>query len=265
MLAGLKVNRERGDALRDELERLTRRTLDGLERLDVHTPNRSGLPIIEIPLRHHEQIDSVGRFLFEKGVYVTLAAYPLVPKDEVGFRVQLTSPTPTPRSTRCWPRWRSWRRRGVLRPAGELPTTTEERRMTTQQGDVLRRWAWAGFLAVGAVLALLYMTVPPLKGSSYVMFALGLSPIVGILGGPAAAPARVQGAVAVVRRRLPAVLARRPLHLQLPEDHRPRDDAVPVGRRRVLRRGLPGVDGGVAAARPPALGALDGQRRAPTP
>ena len=30
-------------------------------------------------------------FLFDRGVYVTLAAYPLVPKDEVGFRVQLTA------------------------------------------------------------------------------------------------------------------------------------------------------------------------------
>jgi 8-amino-7-oxononanoate synthase len=29
--------------------------------------------------------------LFDRGVYVTLAAYPLVPKDEVGFRIQLTS------------------------------------------------------------------------------------------------------------------------------------------------------------------------------
>ena len=62
-----------------------------LERLDVETPNRSGLPIIEIPLRHYDRIGDVGRFLFERGVYVTLAAYPLVPKDEVGFRVQLTA------------------------------------------------------------------------------------------------------------------------------------------------------------------------------
>jgi multidrug transporter EmrE-like cation transporter len=30
-------------------------------------------------------------FLFERGVYVTLAAYPLVPKHEVGFRVQVTA------------------------------------------------------------------------------------------------------------------------------------------------------------------------------
>jgi 8-amino-7-oxononanoate synthase len=29
--------------------------------------------------------------LFDRGVYVTRAAYPLVPKDEVGFRVQLTA------------------------------------------------------------------------------------------------------------------------------------------------------------------------------
>jgi 8-amino-7-oxononanoate synthase len=33
----------------------------------------------------------VGQMLFDRGVYVTLAAYPLVPKDEVGFRVQLTA------------------------------------------------------------------------------------------------------------------------------------------------------------------------------
>ena len=33
----------------------------------------------------------VGRLLFARGVYVTLAAYPLVPKTEVGFRVQLTA------------------------------------------------------------------------------------------------------------------------------------------------------------------------------
>jgi 8-amino-7-oxononanoate synthase len=44
-----------------------------------------------VPLRDHERIDAVGRFLFERGVYVTLAAYPLVPKDEVGFRFQLTA------------------------------------------------------------------------------------------------------------------------------------------------------------------------------
>ncbi len=121
VLAGLEVNEKRGDALRDELERLTRRTLDGLERLDIFTPNRSGLPIIEIPLRDHGQIDSVGRFLFERGVYVTLAAYPLVPKDEVGFRVQLTAANTDAEVDMLLVALEELAARGVLRPAGELP------------------------------------------------------------------------------------------------------------------------------------------------
>jgi 8-amino-7-oxononanoate synthase len=91
VLAGFEVNERRGDALRAELHRLTARVLDALDRLDVETPNRSGLPIVEVPVRHHDRIADVGRFLFARGVYVTLAAYPLVPKDEVGFRIQLTA------------------------------------------------------------------------------------------------------------------------------------------------------------------------------
>jgi 8-amino-7-oxononanoate synthase len=91
VLEGFDVNERRGDALRADLHALTARLMDAVDRLDIETPNRSGLPIVEIPLRDYQRIDQVGRFLFERGVYVTLAAYPLVPKDEVGFRVQLTA------------------------------------------------------------------------------------------------------------------------------------------------------------------------------
>lgn len=91
VLAGFDVNEQRGDQLRGVLHRHSARVLRTLAELDVYTPNRSELPIIEIPLRDHERIDAVGRLLFERGVYVTLAAYPLVPKAEVGFRVQLTA------------------------------------------------------------------------------------------------------------------------------------------------------------------------------
>jgi 8-amino-7-oxononanoate synthase len=91
VLAGFDVNERRGDELRRVLCERTRRVLDCLQRLGVHTPNHSGFPIVEIPLRDHRRIDAVGRLLFERGVYVTLAAYPLVPRDEVGFRVQLTA------------------------------------------------------------------------------------------------------------------------------------------------------------------------------
>ena len=65
--------------------------LDALDALGIETPNTSGLPIIEIPLADHDEIDEVGRYLFDHGIYVTMAAYPLVPKDEVGFRIQVTA------------------------------------------------------------------------------------------------------------------------------------------------------------------------------
>jgi 8-amino-7-oxononanoate synthase len=91
VLTGLEVNEKRGDAIRADLWRKTSAVLDCLDRLGVHTPNHSGFPIIEVPLARHEDIDAVGRFLFENGIYVTLAAYPLVPRDEVGFRIQVTA------------------------------------------------------------------------------------------------------------------------------------------------------------------------------
>jgi 8-amino-7-oxononanoate synthase len=91
VLEGLRVNETRGDALRGELHRLTHRVLDRVHELGISTPNRSGYPIIEISLADPDQIDAVGDMLFERGIYVTMAAYPLVPRAEVGFRVQLTA------------------------------------------------------------------------------------------------------------------------------------------------------------------------------
>jgi 8-amino-7-oxononanoate synthase len=90
-LVGLGVNEKRGDLARAEMHRKTHRILRALDELGISTPNHSGYPVIEIPLARHEDIDAVGRFLFDRGIYVTMAAYPLVPKDEVGFRIQVTA------------------------------------------------------------------------------------------------------------------------------------------------------------------------------
>jgi 8-amino-7-oxononanoate synthase len=94
-LMGFEINDRRGDAIRADLWKKTIDVLDCLDRIGAHTPNRSGFPIIEVPLARHEDIDAAGRFLFENGIYVTLAAYPLVPRDEVGFRIQLTAANTT--------------------------------------------------------------------------------------------------------------------------------------------------------------------------
>jgi 8-amino-7-oxononanoate synthase len=91
VLEGLKVNERRGDDLRANLHRLTARVLAKVRELGIATPNVSGLPIVEIPLADPSAIDEVGNLLFNRGIYATMAAYPLVPRDEVGFRLQVTA------------------------------------------------------------------------------------------------------------------------------------------------------------------------------
>ncbi|MFI8891585.1 aminotransferase class I/II-fold pyridoxal phosphate-dependent enzyme [Streptomyces paradoxus] len=90
-LAGLDVNDRRGDVIRADLYRKTVRVLDHLDAMGVSTLNRDRLPIVEVPLANPADLDAVAAYLWNEGIYVTLAAYPLVPRDRVGFRVQLTA------------------------------------------------------------------------------------------------------------------------------------------------------------------------------
>src|SRR4029450_12943827 len=71
-LAGLEVNERRGDAIRADLWRKTEAVLDCLDRLGAHTPNRSGFPIIEVPLARPGDIHAAGALLFASGSYVEL-------------------------------------------------------------------------------------------------------------------------------------------------------------------------------------------------
>jgi 7-keto-8-aminopelargonate synthetase-like enzyme len=91
VLAGFSVNHDRGDQIRADLHRKTAQVLRTAAELGLATPNTSGLPIIEIPIQNPDDIEKVGRFLYDAGIYVTLAAYPLVPRSQAGFRVQVTA------------------------------------------------------------------------------------------------------------------------------------------------------------------------------
>ena len=91
VLAGFDVNDKRGDDIRADLYRKTMKVLDHVRALGLYTPNTDNTPIIELPLAAGGDIEDVGRFLWDRGIYVTLAAYPLVPRDDVGFRIQVTA------------------------------------------------------------------------------------------------------------------------------------------------------------------------------
>ena len=164
------------------LWRLSERVLTALRALDVETPNRSSFPIIEVPLRDHRRIDAVGRFLFDRGVYVTLAAYPLVPKDEVGFRIQLTA----------------------ANTDGEVDTLIAalEDACGGRRAAAARRGAQGGGMTTGrrqplqhrlagvdclpgrrSVITALYLFVKPFAGSGPVINVLGLAPVLAIAAG----------------------------------------------------------------------------------
>jgi 8-amino-7-oxononanoate synthase len=88
------MNRRRGDELRAQLHHRARLLLDHLDKLGVATANTSGFPLVELALADAADLDAVGRHLFGRGIDVTLAPDPVVPRKEAGFRVQLTRPTP---------------------------------------------------------------------------------------------------------------------------------------------------------------------------
>lgn len=91
VLAGLEVNEARGDLLRADLYRMSRRILDHVRGLGVVTLNTDNTPIIELPIAHDRDLVDVSEELWRRRLFVTLAPYPGVPKDKVGFRIQVTA------------------------------------------------------------------------------------------------------------------------------------------------------------------------------
>ena len=59
--------------------------------MGLATPNNGETPVIELPLRDADDLANVAGRLWRRGIYVTLAPYPLVPRDQVGFRIQITA------------------------------------------------------------------------------------------------------------------------------------------------------------------------------
>jgi retron-type reverse transcriptase len=93
VLLGLEVNARHGDQLRTQLYHKTQTLLDHLDKLGIATSNTSGFPIVELALADPGHLDAAGRHLFDRGIFVTMAPYPVVPCQEVGFRIQVTAAT----------------------------------------------------------------------------------------------------------------------------------------------------------------------------
>ena len=109
---------------------------------------------------------------------------------------------------------------------------------------------WQLYLIGASFATFLYWLVPPFKGSGPVINLIGLSGVVAVIVGIRRNRPESRLAMVAVRTRFLLVLARRRLHVQLPNPV-PREHSVPVVRRRGLPGRLSGTDGGPAAARSP--------------
>jgi 8-amino-7-oxononanoate synthase len=133
-LVGLQVNATRGDQLRARIHAGARRILDHLAGMGVATRNVLAFPVVEVPLADPDDLDLAGRFLFDHGMYVTLAFYPGVPHDEVGFRLQVTAANTDDEvdellgSWTCWPTPSRCGLRPAPLPAARLPPRPRLRR-----------------------------------------------------------------------------------------------------------------------------------------
>ena len=198
---GFDVNERKGDELRADLHRMTA-ARPGLPSpaLGAATPNRSGLPIIEVPLaRPRADRCDVGRFLFERGIYVTLAAYPLVPKrrGRVPHPGHRREHRRADRAARSACSTRAVADRFALQPAAACDRESEHsgtcRVSPMLTGSIHRAKSVCvecaytrGMLAIGGACSSLYLLVPRFAGERRPLFNfISGSSVVAIVAGVA--------------------------------------------------------------------------------
>jgi 8-amino-7-oxononanoate synthase len=89
-LAGLELNDGEGDAWRDRLYEYASAIIDGYRQRGIATDNDNRFPIVSAYVGSAENVIRGGQLLFEEGIYLTLQAYPLVPRDKGVLRATPT-------------------------------------------------------------------------------------------------------------------------------------------------------------------------------
>lgn len=91
VLAGLAVNAKQGDAVRSKLYRLTKKTIDGLRELGFRVDNKTYFPIVPVHVGDTESLIATSKILWDNGILVTLAPYPMVKKGQECLRITVTA------------------------------------------------------------------------------------------------------------------------------------------------------------------------------
>lgn len=91
VMSGLEVNRTQGDAIRQTLYRLTKKAIDGIRALGFFIDNNTYFPIVSVWVGDTEHLTEASRILWDNGILVTLAPYPMVRRGEESLRITITA------------------------------------------------------------------------------------------------------------------------------------------------------------------------------
>jgi len=90
-LAGLNINKIRGDEIRARINKLTQMVINGLRNLGYKVNNKTGFPIISVWLGSSDHIIEISKILYDNHILLTLAPYPMVAKGQESLRITVTS------------------------------------------------------------------------------------------------------------------------------------------------------------------------------
>jgi 8-amino-7-oxononanoate synthase len=91
VLAGLAFNERHGDEVRRTLYRLTCNARGGLRDLGFHIDNNTGFPILSAWVGDTDHLIQAARILWDNGILITLAPYPMVRKGDETLRITVTA------------------------------------------------------------------------------------------------------------------------------------------------------------------------------
>lgn len=91
VLEGLKINCKRGQEIRSQINRLTKKAIHGLKDLGYTVNNKTGFPIISVWLGSSDHIIDISKILYENHILLTLSPYPMVRKGDEALRITVTT------------------------------------------------------------------------------------------------------------------------------------------------------------------------------
>lgn len=91
LMTGLAVNEQRGTKIRKNLFLLTKKTIDELRKMGFYIDNNTYFPIVTVWIGDTKHLIRSSQILWDHGILLTLAPYPMVRKGDESLRITITA------------------------------------------------------------------------------------------------------------------------------------------------------------------------------